>query len=219
MAETGPDRPILPWRLVAGFFLHCVGPFYLAAMAVAILWLDPSEPNVAAVLHRALSVSPVILGGYSALAALSVLGAALLDPLLRTRRKRRAALDPLPPARRAEGVVRQAIDRSRGRLGPRSDAAMARLQTVRWDFADPRQQAIAHDLAEAANASTAALETAAPDRRAGIMEMAAATFERLADAQEELAAASSLENERRAQVIAGYVETRYGPSDFSGSGN
>lgn len=217
IGEEDQDRSVLPWRLVAGIFLHFLVPVYVIAVGLDIV-LEPGRLDVEVALHRALAASPWILGGYALVTLLAVMVAVLLDPLLRARARRRAVRDPLRQSRRAERLVRQGLHEGGGRLGPRSDAALARLRAARWDFADPGQQALARDLAQCARASAAALGSAGPGRREAIAEMAAATFERLADAQADLAVASASEDERQARIIAGYVETRYGPSDFSGSG-
>lgn len=208
------DRPILPWRLVAGAFLHFVVPFYLIAILVDLMLGTPHE-DTEAMAHHALLVTPPLLGGYVAVAALATIIAALADPTLRSWRARRQAGEPGVAVIRSERRASEAMSRGTMLFGPRGDAALARLATARWDHTDLRQQALSRDLIEAVTASVAALSTAPMERRTAIADMAAATFEHIAFAQAELAASRALEDERKAQVIAGYVETRYGPSDFS----
>jgi hypothetical protein len=209
------DRPILPWRLVAGAFLHFVVPVYLIAIVLDFALIAPPVAGVEPALHRVLHISPALLGGYAGFALLATLGAALADPMLRARRARRRAAHPHAAGLASERRLRGALTQGKGLFGPATDRMLAGLGAARWDHGDPHCQALARDLAEAVAASADALATAPAERRAGIVGMAAATIGRIAAAQEQLAAIRAREDERQAQIVAGYVEARYG-SDFSG---
>jgi hypothetical protein len=217
--DDSDDRPILPWRLVAGAFLHFVVPFYLIAVVIDVLLFGPREAGAEAMLRHALVVSPVLLAGYAGVALLATLLAAGIDPVLRRRRERRARSNPVVMDRRLADRVVRAAELGKGRFGSRADAALAALAAARWEYRHPGHQALARDLLEAVSASTAALASAAPERRAAIAEMAAATIERLANARRELADENAAQDERKARASAGYVEARYGSSDFSGGGD
>lgn len=213
------NRPILPWRLVGGVFLHFLVPYYLIAALIDVLFVASPVHEPGAALHRILRASPVLLGGYAALALFATLLAAVTDPLLRARRDRRAAAHPQAPALRSDRMLRDAIGRGTGRFGARADAALAALGESRWDFASTEQQALVRALAEAIAASVDAIISAPPERRGAIADMAAGTIEHIVRAQRELAVANAAQDERKASAAAGYVEMRYGPSDFSGSGD
>ncbi|WP_395398058.1 hypothetical protein WBP07_26380 [Novosphingobium sp. BL-8A] len=216
VSSTGKEAaaPVLPWRLVAGAFLHCVLPFYLLAMLAAIVVRRPD--HVEALLDLALRISPALLGGYALVATGATTFAALVDPLLRARRARREARDPRAPAARSERDLRRAIAASRAIRGARTEAAIAAITAANWNHEDPGHQALSRDLAEAIESSTRALATAAPDRRPALTEMIAATIEHIAAAQADLAIAQARADETQARIVAGYVEARYGPSQFSG---
>ncbi|TCM15359.1 hypothetical protein EDF56_11039 [Novosphingobium sp. PhB165] len=199
---------------MGGAFLHFVLPFYLLAMLVAVVRDAPDDAE--SVLHLALRLSPALLGGYAALAVAATTAAALVDPLLRARQRRRRARDPRAAAKRSERLLHHALDRARTLPGPRAEAALARLTSARWNHDDPAYQALARDVAEAVETSVRALGSAAPEKRAVLADMAAATIERIVAAEAELAEAEAQEDEKQARIIAGYVEARYGPSHFQG---
>jgi hypothetical protein len=210
------ERPILPWRLVAAAFLHFIVPFYLVAILLDVLAAKPHAPNAEAVLRQILAISPALLGSYVGFAMLLSGVAALVDPVLQRRRARRNAADPRAAARRSELCVQQAARLGKALFGPRADAALAHLVTAGWDHTDFRQQALSRDLLEAVAASATALSTAWPARRTAIADMAADSLDHIVAAQNELADDRALEDERKVRAIAGYVEARYRPSDFSG---
>ncbi|MDH7637797.1 hypothetical protein [Sphingomonas oryzagri] len=217
--DDSDDRPILPWRLVAGAFLHFVVPFYLIAIVIDVLLFGPREAGAEAMLRHALAASPALLGGYAGAALLATLLAGGIDPVLRWRRERRSRSNPAVMDSRLADRVARAAGLGKGRFGPRADAALAALTTAPWQYGHPGHQAIARDLLDTVRASTAALASAPPERRAAIADMATATIERLANARRELADENAAQDERKARAAAGYVEMRYGPSDFSGDGD
>jgi hypothetical protein len=216
-AET--DTPILPWRFVAGVFLHCAVPLYLAALIVDFALL-PSQPvSVADVLRHILRITPFLLGGYLVFGISGSLLAAIIDPLLRVRRRRQAAKDPLIAAMGWERMILDTLRQGKGRFGIVADAALTRLEAARWDHGDPLQQALARDLIETIRAAHAALSSAPPERRQALADMTADTLERIAAGHDEIAAARARHDEAQVQMISRYIENRYGPSDFAGEGD
>lgn len=215
-ASIGGEYPasILPWRLVAGAFLHLVLPFYFLAILVAVV--RNGSADLESMLHLALRVSPALLGGYAVAAVAATAFAALVDPLLRARKARREARNPRARAERSERQLRHALSVGRTVPGSPAEAALALLANTRWNHGDPRYQALSRDLAEAIDASTRALATAAPERRPALAAMVTATIEQIAAAHADLAAADAQEDETQARIVAGYVEARYGPSKLSG---
>src|SRR5437868_13930106 len=89
---AGEDRPILPWRLVAGAFLHFIIPAYLIAALVD--WQLRTPANGESFLRHLPAFSALFLAVYAVAALVSALGAAGLDRILSRRRARREAEDP-----------------------------------------------------------------------------------------------------------------------------
>ena len=81
---------------------------------------------------------------------------------------------------------------------------------ARWDHADPRHQRIAADVLAAARTFAAAYESAAPDGRGAVLDMAADSVDRLADALAGLAEERRRLDEGDARTVAGYLAARYG---------
>jgi ElaB/YqjD/DUF883 family membrane-anchored ribosome-binding protein len=212
------DRPILPWKLVAGAFLHFVVPIYLVAVIVDTLLAMPKEAGAEAMLRHALPFSGRFLVVYALLALAVSLGAAAVDPLLRARRRRRTRHGPQAGAWLSARHVARSVADGRGRFGARADAALAMMGATRWDHGDPGYQSLSTDLHTLVRTSADALSAAAPDRQAEIGDRATRALEQLQDALEDLNRAQEQRRDADAQAAARYVELRYGPSDFSGSG-
>jgi hypothetical protein len=213
----GDDRPILPWRLIAGVFLHFIVPFYLIALIADVVLFGETGASVAAILGHVLRISPALIGGYAGIAALVSLAAALIDPLLRARRAGRRACDPRWGVERAERQLRGAIAQGKGLFGSQADATLARLGAAQWRYEDPRYRSLVRDLVDAIKASARAIESSPPARSAELVGMTSVTIERIAAAHRHLVEDGAGEDERKARILAGYVELRYGGSDFSSS--
>jgi len=212
----GDDHPILPWRIVAGAFLHFAVPAYLVTVPLACLFAAPAPATAADMLALAVPFSGWFLSIY-AIAGLGVsLAAALIDPMLRRIRLRRAARDPLIASRRSEQKAARALADGRRLYGSAVPPALDRLSATRWDHGDPRCQALAADLAEVMRTSTAAMASAPPERRAAILGMVTTALERIEHAVATLQAERARLDEGDALTVARYVEFRYGSSDFTG---
>ena len=92
---------------------------------------------------------------------------------------------------------------------PRLDRAVARLDAMRWDHADPRHQRVAVDLLAAARTFAAAHESATPAGRGAVLDMAADSAERLANAMTSYADERRRLDEGDARTVAGYLKARY----------
>lgn len=207
LQEDELGRPVLPWRLVAGAFLHFVLPFYLVAVVIAVLHQVPHD--AVQLLHLMLRASPMLLAGYAAVAFATTAAAALIDPILRKRRLRRAASDPMRAALHSERRLASAVSQGRAMPDPRAQAALQALAAARWNHRDPRYQALARDLLELVESSVRSLATVSADRRQAMLDMTAVSLEHIAAAQAELTAADAQENETQARIVSGYVEARY----------
>ena len=210
---AGEERPILPWRLVAGAFLHFIIPFYLVAAFVdwqleAVLGND--------FLRHLPAFSGAFLALYAAATLIFSLGAAGLDRLLRDRRARREAADPAAPARRSEQRVAAAARLGMGRFGAEGDAALEQLLRGHWLHGDARYQALSADLEAVVQRSVQALTHATDDGRAAITGTACAAIGHVGDGLAALEAAERGRAESEARTVARYVELRYGASDFAG---
>jgi hypothetical protein len=213
---AGGDRPILPWRLVAGAFLHFIIPAYLVAALVDWLMRVEAGGNAESFLRHLLSFSGSFLALYAAAALLCSLGAAGLDRLLLRRRARREAADPMAAARLSEQRLAAAVRLGRGKFGTAGDAALERMPRRHWIHADSRFQALAADLETVVQRSVQALDHATDDGRAAIVDMACAAIDHVGQGLDALEAAERGRAESEARTVARYVEMRYGDSDFAG---
>lgn len=212
----GDDHAILPWRIVAGAFLHFAVPAYIVTVPLACLFAAPPAATVEDMLNLALPFSGGFLAIYAASGTLFSLAAALLDPMLRRQRRRREARDPRVAALRSEQRLSRAIAEGRRLYGERAPPALDRLSTVRCDHADPRCQALSSDLAEIVRTSAAAFATAPVERRDAILKVATAALDRIEGAVAALHAERGRLDEGDVLTVARYVESRYGTSDFAG---
>jgi hypothetical protein len=209
---AGGERPILPWRLVVGAFLHFIIPAYLVA-AVADWQL---RPDTGSFLKHLLSFSGWFLLLYAAATLLCSLAAAGLDRLLHRRRARREAADPMAAARRSEQRVASTVRLGRGRFGAAGDSALEGMLQRHWNHADPRFQALSADLDAVVRRSVQALDRAKEDGRATIMEIACAAIDHVGQGLDALETVEREQAESEARTVARYVELRYGASDFAG---
>jgi hypothetical protein len=217
-AETaGEMRPILPWRLVAGAFLHFIIPAYLVAALVD--WQLGTPANGESFLRHLPAFSAIFLAIYAAAALVCSLGAAGLDRILRERRARREAADPMAPARWSERRVAAAVQLGKGRFGGAGDAALERLLQGHWLHGDARYQALSSDLDAVVQRSVAALAHATDEGRAAVVETACAAIGHVGEGLAALEAAERGRAESEARTVARYVELRYGASDFAGDGD
>lgn len=210
--QASEDRPILPWRLVAGAFVHFVVPVYLVALVLDTLLAMPGGATVETMLRHALPFSGAFLTIYLSIAVSISLGAAIVDPLLRRQRRRQSRDDPLAARRLSEQRLQRAVARGRGLFGADADAALQTLHTARWDHGDPRYQSLSADLENVVLTSA--------DAPAG--EIAATATSALQQLQQALADLNRAHEARRlaeAQAAARYVELRHGTSDFSSEGH
>jgi hypothetical protein len=216
--QDDEDRPILPWTLTAGAFLHFVVPIYLVATIVDTLLAMPGGASAEAMLRHALPFSGRFLAVYLGIAVVVSLGAAAVDPLLRVRRRRRIRTHPLADARSSGQRLARSVAQGRGLFGAQTDAILSAVQAARWDHADPRFRALSTDLDDLVRTSAAALSAAAPKRRDEIATTTTRALQHLQDALQDLNRAQEDRQIADAQAVARYVELRHGSSDFSSSG-
>lgn len=209
---AGGERPILPWRLVAGAFIHFIIPAYLIAALVD--WQLRAEAG--GFLRHLVTFSGWFLALYAAAMLAGSLGAAGLDRVLRRRRGVREAADPAAPARRSEARLATAVRQGRSRFGAKGDAALEQMLHRHWVHADSRFQALSADLEAVVQRSILALDHATDDGRAAIVEIACAAIDHVGQGLDALEAAERARAESEARTVARYVELRYGASDFAG---
>jgi len=214
--EAGEPRPILPWRLVAGAFLHFIIPAYLVAALADWLLRAQTDGSGESFLRHLLPFSGWFLILYAAAMLVCSLGAAGLDRLLHRRRSRREAEDPAVAAKRSGQRLAAAVRLGRGRFGAEADAALERMLHRHWLHADARFQALSSDLASVVRRSVHALDRATDDGRAAIIDMTRAAIDHVGQGLDALEAAERQRAESEARTVARYVELRYGASDFAG---
>jgi len=213
MAQDG-ERPVLPWRLVVGIFLHFAIPAYLLFLLVAFL-LSPAAPMPAEARVRwLLAESGLFVGGFILATFAAGLVSAAIDPVLRGLRRQKDARDPNRSAIASQQRARTAL----ARIGTadwdganaRVAAAVERLRRDPWDHADPAGQRLSMDLLEAANAFVPALDSARGAKRAELAGLAAKALDRIADALEQQATERGRLDEGDARTIARLIDLRYG---------
>lgn len=194
------SRRIPTSRLLVGILLHFCIPAYLLACLAAALLKEPVAAGWAEVPGRMLWTAAWFVPAF--LAALTVaagVGATIDGRRPAPRDEVASSRDALAEARRVfAGMPHAALDR-----------ALARLDTVRWDHADARHQRVAADLAAAAGTFAAAHGTATPAGRAGVLDLAADSVNRLADAMASYADEQRRLDEGDARTVAGYLRARY----------
>jgi hypothetical protein len=198
--------------MVVGVLLHVIIPAYLLSFLTAC-FVPPVPLSVTAVLNRMLVTGEYFLPAYALLTAVAAGTARVVDPWLHRRRAARRMRDP-----------RAVADQSRARLvgamatlrqlpeEPRLATALATLDHLPWDHAEPRAQDLSRDLATAATAFDSAFRSAPEARRGEVIDLAADSVERIAAAVGTLAAERGKLDEDDARTIAGYIAARY-PAD------
>jgi hypothetical protein len=208
------DKPVLPWRLVVGIFLHFAIPLYLIALLAAFLFLPDIPATAEARVRWILRASGLFVAGFAAATILAGMVAAIIDPPLRALRRRKRERDPDQPAfasqKRAEAALALLSAADWGNSAARVTAAVERLSHEAWDHRSPAGQRLSQDLAEAANAFVPALESARPAKRGELADLAAGAIDRIADALERQHADKSRLDEGDARTIARLIELRYG---------
>lgn len=202
VSVTNERRPIPMPRLVAGILLHFCVPAYLVASLLACLLVAPRVTAAADIPSRMLWTGAWFVPAFLLLTALAAGIAALVEPRLRT-----PATDPAIISHRQLGEAGRMLAGLHHRP---IDAALARVDAVRWDHGDPRDQRLAADLATSARTLAAAVASATPVRRPEVLALAADIVERLAGAAEALANERGKLDEGDARTVAGYLQARYG---------
>jgi len=205
----GGDRPILPWRVVAGILLHVIIPAYLLSF-LAACFVPPVPMSVTAVLGRMLVTGEYFLPAYALLTAAAAGTARIVDPWLHRRRAVRLARDPQAAADQSRARLAEAMASLRqlpedGRLA----TALAMLDHLPWDHDDARVQDLSRDLASAATAFANAFRSAPEARRGEVIGLAAESSERIAAAAGALAEERGKLDQGDARTIAGYIAARY----------
>jgi len=208
------ERPVLPWRLVVGIFLHFSIPLYLIFLLAALL-LSPAAPLTAEARVRwLLAQSGWFLGCFLLAMLAAGLASAAIDPALRRLRRRKAARDPDRPAMLSRQSAQAALARIAaaewGEAAARITTSVQRLGQEAWDHRDPQGQRLAQDLAEVANTFVPALDSARGAKRAELADLAANALDRIAQALEQQAADRSRLDEGDARTIARLIDLRYG---------
>lgn len=205
----GGDRPILPWRVVAGILLHVIIPAYLLSF-LAACFVPPVPMSVTAVLSRMLVTGEYFLPAYALLTAVAAGTARVVDPWLHRRRAVRLARDPRAVADQSRTQLADAMGTLRQLPGnARLATALATLDHLPWDHADPRAQDLSRDLAAAATAFASAFRSAPEARRGDVLDLAADSAERIAAAVGTLAEERGKLDDGDARTIAGYIAARY----------
>jgi len=205
----GGDRPILPWRVVAGILLHVIIPAYLLSF-LAACFVPPVPMSVTAVLSRMLITGEYFLPAYALLTAVAAGTARVVDPWLHRRRAVRLARDPRAVADQSRTRLADAMGTLRQLPGDaRLLTALATLDHLPWDHADPRAQDLSRDLAAAATAFASAFRSAPEARRGDVLDLAADSAERIAAAVGTLAEERGKLDDGDARTIAGYIAARY----------
>lgn len=118
-------------------------------------------------------------------------------------------------AARSEEALREGQRAGRDLADPATRRLMATIDAAPWNHADPSFQRLACDYAELLVTSASAIREASPTRRGEIEAVTRKSLSHLQDEIDRLSDHRAAEAERAARVVAGYVESRYGHSDFA----
>ena len=180
--------------------LHFSVPAYLLTCLGTCIFLDPPVRDLASAVVRMLSTAAWFVPAFAVLTTLAAGAGAVFD------RSRDDRPDPAASAR-------EQVARARALLVPLHDErimrALAHIEAMTCDWNDGRQQRVAGDLASAARTFATAVNSATPERRPAVLELAAESVERLGTALDELDDERRRLDEGDALTIAGYVQARY----------
>jgi hypothetical protein len=212
-STNAADRSVLPWRIIAGGFLHFALPAYLLvglACCAAGLLGGLTVPEVTA---RVLPYSVRFFVIYAALAPIAAATAAVLDLPLRQWRQRRAGLDPHAKEYQSRRNLAVALAEGRSRLDRDAVALLDAVASVAWHHEEPSFQSVSADLAQVVRTSAAALRTVTPRRRQELAVITAATLTRIVDGLRDLQEERARFDEGDLRTVARYVDSRYPPLD------
>ncbi|WP_267381262.1 MULTISPECIES: hypothetical protein [unclassified Sphingomonas] len=213
--KNATDRPVLPWPIVAGAFLHFALPAYLLiglACGAAGLLAGLTPPDLVA---RALPYSIRFAVAYLILAVIATAVAAVLDPPLRRRRQRRAGRDPGAAERQSRRNLVCALAEGRARLDGDAVLALDDIAAITWQHAEPAFQSISADLSEVVRTSVAAMATATPQRQQELATVTTATLTRIVAVLCDLQERRGRVDEGDLHTVARYIDSRYPPSDYA----
>ncbi len=217
------DRPILPWRFVAGVLLHLALPIYVVTVAV-VLMVSHRPLLLAPALRLTLGTSAWFVSIYGLLTFVLAAGARYADPILRRRRIANAKIDPAVASLASEQRVVAAAAATADMAASRDDAAVrirdavALLSNDAWRHGDKAYQKLSSDLAMAVGAFVAAFGAGDMGYRTEVRLLAAAALERLAAELRRLNDEHNRLDHGDAKVAARYIELRYGPDELSSDG-
>jgi hypothetical protein len=210
------DRPVLPWRIVAGAFLHLALPTYLIlGLACGAAGLLGGLTSVELAV-RALPYSVRFAVVYLLAAGTATATAVLLDPPLRRRRRRRDGRDPDAAERQSRRNLTIALAKGRSLLDRGAVSVLDIIASIAWHHEEPAFQSVSADLAEVVRTSAAALATATPQRRQELTAVTTTTLIRIADRLRELQEDRGRLDEGDLRTVARYIDSRYPAPDCAG---
>lgn len=215
-AMKAVDRPMLPWRVVGGAFLHFALPAYLLVglgCCAAGLLSGLTFDELAA---HALTYSAWFAIGYLGIALIGTVAAVMLDPPLRRRQRRRAERDPNAAIQQSYQNLADALADGRAHLDPAAVLQLDVIAVQEWHHEQLAFQAISADLTKVVGASIAAMATASSERREDITAVTVAALARIADGIHDLQLERSRLDEGDLRTVARYIDGRYLPSNSAG---
>ncbi len=210
------DRPMLPWRVVGGAFLHFALLTYLlvglGSCAAGLL----SGLTFAELAAHALTYSAWFATGYLTLALSGTAAAVLLDPPLRRRQRRLAERDPNAATQQSYQNLVDVLEEGRARLDPVAVAQLEAIAAQEWHHEQLAFQMISADFSKVVRTSIAAMATASSERREEITAVTVAALSRIADGLHDLHLERSRLDEGDLRTVARYIDGRYSPSNSAG---
>lgn len=207
---------MLPWRVVAGAFLHFALPAYLLVglgyCAAGLL----SGLTFAELAAEAATYSGWFATGYLALALSATAASVLLDPPLRRRERRRAERDPNAAMQQSYQNLVDALAEGRARLDPAAISVLDAIYAKEWHHEQLAFQVISADLIKVVRTSIAALATASSERREDITAVTVAALSRIAYGLHDAQLERGRLDEGDLRTVARYIEGRYSPSNSAG---
>ncbi len=210
------NRPVVPWRIVVGGFLHFALPAYLLAGLACCAAGMLEGLTSAELVARTVPYSVWFAILYILVAVITSAAVILLDPLLRRRRRRRARRDPDVAQLQSRRSLTFALAQGRAHFDGDTVKVLDAIGIMAWNHEAQGYQAISADLAQVVSTSIIALEGAVPHDRQELADITTIMLSRIADALSAMQDDHRRLDEGDLHTVARYIDSRYPPSDYAG---
>lgn len=212
MTAGSSGTRIPAWKFAGGIMLHLSIPAYLIVLAGVTLWhllFDPSG-NLATIIAR---TTFLFLAADIALTAIVTGATAAVGIMTAAKAARHTAMRAAEPTSLSATNLEAGLQ-AFGRLAddPQVAAAIAALRRVQWDHTNRLFQDVARDLCLAGPAIVGAIDKSPANRDAKVVATAVSILRILLRRLHEIEAATHSATMSQAEVMGGYIASKYGPA-------